>query len=180
MGPQKNRREKKVDKIRHYNCIYGERRRIEKDAKKGLNALRTINARTEQNPKKKHNVRSILRNETRYPSHPIHEKISSRIFGHFYSRPFGAFSRCCCACVKLRWKTKSICIFRYCLAAVAEQVRKRQSRWHSRGKYLFSWLLFDETSFFFTNANAENSLAQHLRACASVVRMYIVSILKRF
>lgn len=72
---EESKREKK--KYIKYDIItvYGERRRIERVAKKGLNALRTINARTEQQKREKqqhtHNIRSILRNEIRYSSHPI-------------------------------------------------------------------------------------------------------------
>lgn len=86
-----------------------------------------------------HNIRSLLRNETRYSSQPIHENIFSRIFGHSPLLLLVCLAHLIAAVYLMSIRV----FFRYCLA-LAVQVRKRQCLWHCHEVeyvYLFSWLL---------------------------------------
>lgn len=88
---ESNREKKKYIKY-DIITVYGERRRIERVAKKGLNALRTINARTEQQKREKQQHSHTIFDryyEMKPDIHRIrfHEKIFRRIFGHFSFSP---------------------------------------------------------------------------------------------
>lgn len=114
-----------------------------KDMRKGLNALWTINTRERNKEERKkrtnermNNIRSILRNETRYSSH-----ISNNPWEYFWANcvysclsVWRMFYCCCLSCVIFVRSTStikshfvvylvffSLFFFRYCLA-VGEQV----------------------------------------------------------